>query len=102
LPLEGAMLIMGAFGEARARALREFVHIQLTGGEPPGREYVADVDADSKAVEALTKLTAHVDRYDNPLQPYRSREMPFRLSDVGDYDHLARVREWTLEREDDE
>ena len=102
LPLEGAMLMMGAFGEARARAVRDFVHIQLTGGEPPGRECVADVDADSKAMEALAKLTAHVARYDDPLQPYRSREMPYRLSDVGDYDHLARVREWTLEREDDE
>jgi ATP-dependent helicase/nuclease subunit B len=102
LPLEGAMLMMGAFGEARARALCEFIHIRLTGGEPPGQECVADVDADSKAMEALSKLTTHVERYDNPLQPYRSREMPFRLSDVGDYDHLARVREWTLEREDDE
>jgi ATP-dependent helicase/nuclease subunit B len=102
LPLEGAMLMHGAFGEARTRGMREFIHIQLTGGEPPGRECVADVDADSKAMEALAKLTAHVERYDNPLQPYRSRETPFRLSDVGDYDHLARVREWTLEREDDE
>jgi len=102
LPLEGAMLMLGAFGDKPAQVLREFVHIQLTGGEPPGREYVANVDASSKATEALARLKAHIERYDNPLQPYRSREMPYRLSDVGDYDHLARVREWSLEREDDE
>jgi hypothetical protein len=33
--------------------------------------------------------------------PYISRAMPERINDKGDYDHLARVREWTLEREDE-
>ena len=35
-------------------------------------------------------------RYDDEAQPYRSRETMERLSDVRDYDHLARVREWSL------
>jgi ATP-dependent helicase/nuclease subunit B len=52
------------------------------------------VDADTLAMQALAKLAARVARYDNPAQAYRSREMPFLLTDVGDYDHLARVREW--------
>ncbi|HMI95696.1 MAG TPA: double-strand break repair protein AddB [Micropepsaceae bacterium] len=102
LPLEGAMLLAGALGDFRATSLREFIHIRLTGSEPPGREVVAAVDANAKANEALARLTARVARYDNPAQPYRSREMPFRMSDEGDYDHLARVREWTLEERLDE
>jgi ATP-dependent helicase/nuclease subunit B len=96
LPLEGAMLLEGALGD-RAASLREFIHIRLTGAEPPGLECVAEVDANAKAAEALRRLTARVARYDDPAQPYRSREMPFRMSDEGDYDHLARVREWSLE-----
>ena len=97
LPLEGAMLIAGAFGDARAKSLREFIHIQLTGGEPPGRECIAKVDANTKAAEALERLAHRVARYDDPAQPYRSREMPFRIADEGDYDHLARLREWSVE-----
>ena len=96
------MLLAGALGDHRASSLREFIHIRLTGSEPPGREHIADVDANTKAAEALARVTARVARYDNPAQPYRSREMPFRLSDQGDYDHLARVREWTLEERLDE
>ncbi len=102
LPLEGAMLLEGALGESRAASLREFIHIRLTGSEPPGRECIAELDANAVAADAIARLTARVDRYDNPAQPYRSREMPFRMSDEGDYDHLARVREWTLEERLDE
>ena len=103
LPLEGAMLLAGALGEHRAASLHEFIHVRLTGAEPPGLECIADIgDADAKAKDALRRLTARVARYDDPAQPYRSREMPFRMSDAGDYDHLARVREWTLEERLDE
>jgi len=102
LPLEGAMLLKGAFGDLRADSLRDFVHIQLKGGEPPGRECIANVDAQAKSLDALERLTKLVLRYQNPLQPYRSREIPFKLGDKSDYDHLARVREWSLEDETEE
>jgi ATP-dependent helicase/nuclease subunit B len=95
LPLEGAMLLEGALGDHRAASLREFIHVRLTGAEPPGEECI--VDAGALATDAMARLTARVARYDDPAQPYLSRAMPFRRSDEGDYDHLARVREWTLE-----
>ena len=38
LALEGAMLMDRAFGEIAASGLKEFVHIRLTGGDPPGEE----------------------------------------------------------------
>jgi ATP-dependent helicase/nuclease subunit B len=102
LPLEGAMLLAGALGDDRAASLREFIHVRLTGSEPPGEECAAVLDAGVLADEAITRLTARVARYDDPAQPYLSRVMPFRRSDEGDYDHLARVREWTLEERLDE
>jgi ATP-dependent helicase/nuclease subunit B len=95
LPLEAAMLMKGGFAELKTAAVRALVHVRLTGGEPPGKESVFDGDATQKAMEALARLTALIARYDEPTQAYRSREMPFRVTDVGDYDHLARVREWS-------
>jgi len=102
LPLEGAMLLEGALGDQRAASLREFIHVRLTGAEPPGEECVVNLNANSLAMDAIARLTARVARYDDPAQPYLSRVMPFRRSDEGDYDHLARVREWTLEERLDE
>ena len=96
LPLEAAMLMRGAFEGVRARHIREFVHVQLTGAVPPGRELIFDKDATEKAEEALTRLMQRIARYDDEAQPYRSRETMERLSDISDYDHLARVREWSL------
>jgi ATP-dependent helicase/nuclease subunit B len=102
LPLEGAMLLEGALGDHRAASLRKFIHVRLTGAEPPGVECVAELDANALADKAITRLVERVARYDDPAQPYLSRVMPFRKSDEGDYDHLARVREWTLEERLDE
>jgi ATP-dependent helicase/nuclease subunit B len=96
LPLEGAMLLHGAFGGAEAKAVAEFVHVQLTGAEPPGKELSYAKDATAKSQESLLRLQERISRYDDEAQPYRSRELMERLSDMSDYDHLARVREWSL------
>jgi ATP-dependent helicase/nuclease subunit B len=100
LPLEAAMLIKGAFGDVSVPSVKELVHVRLTGGEPAGEEMIAKVDANRMARESLARLTRHIARYDDETQPYRSREMPFRKTDAGDYDHLARVREWSLAVDD--
>ena len=90
------MLMRGAFADVTATAIAEFVHVQLTGAEPPGRELTYAKDATAKSDEALLRLQQRILRYNEEAQPYRSREMMERLSDVSDYDHLARVREWSL------
>jgi ATP-dependent helicase/nuclease subunit B len=102
LPLEAAMLLAGAFGDLKVSSVRELVHVQLKGGAIAGEAFVSKLDANGLARGSLARLSRHIARYANPAQPYRSREMPFRMSDVGDYDHLARVREWSLAVEDDE
>ena len=95
------MLMAGAFTDCSASGLAEFVHIQLTGGDPPGRALTAELDADQCAQEAERLLVRLVLRYENPTEPYRSRVAPFRMRDAGDYDHLARVIEWSLADESD-
>jgi ATP-dependent helicase/nuclease subunit B len=101
LPLEAAMLLQGGFDAPQTSIVRELVHVRLTGADPPGAEKIAKVEATAKAGEALAHLAALVFRYDDPSQGYRSREMPFSVTDVGDYDHLARVREWSRGDEDE-
>lgn len=94
LPLEGAMLLAGAFGEVTPASLAEFVHVRLTGNDPPGLEQIAKVDANISAREARRLLENLVNRYADSSQPYFSRVQPFQMRDAGDYDHLARVLEW--------
>lgn len=101
LPLEGVMLLAGAFGKTGAASLAQFVHVQLTGGDPPGEECIAKVDANELAGKARRLLEQMVARYENPAEPYRSRVAPFRIREAGDYDHLARVREWWDSEEGD-
>ncbi len=49
----------------------------------------------SALLHQLHTLARQIARYDDEKQPYRSREMPFSVTDEGDYDHLSRFREWS-------
>jgi ATP-dependent helicase/nuclease subunit B len=98
LPLEAALLLQGGFSEYRARAIRELIHVRLTGGEPPGEDMIAEVkDVDRLAEKAWQQLTRHVEAFNDESVGYLSRVMPERTTDKSDYDHLARVREWSVE-----
>jgi ATP-dependent helicase/nuclease subunit B len=101
LPLEGAMLMAGAFADASASRVREFVYLKLAGGDPPGEVFIAKADATAKALDARERLIGLIAAYDKERQGYRSREMPYRVTDKGDYDHLARVAEWSRVEDDE-
>ena len=70
----------------------------LKGGVPPGRlEPIVFKDGTpaSQAERALAKLTTLVQRFDDDNEPYRSLVHPMWKARYGDYDHLARVKEWS-------
>jgi ATP-dependent helicase/nuclease subunit B len=96
LPLEAAMLMEGGFADVDARRVDQLIHVRLTGGDPPGELCVFEGDATAKATEALARLRVLISRYDDPATPYRSREIVEKTTFAGDYDHLARVGEWSL------
>jgi ATP-dependent helicase/nuclease subunit B len=101
LTLEGAILRAGRFGTIPAGAsIAEFLYIALRGINPPGEPRPIawkDSTPDAEADLALRRLAAVVARFDDPDTPYRSRERPmFLRRGPGDYDHLARVKEWSL------
>ena len=48
------------------------------------------------------QLAARIAWFDDPATPYRSRVKPFSRDSEGDYDHLARVREWSAAGREEE
>jgi ATP-dependent helicase/nuclease subunit B len=96
LPLEGAILKEGGFADTGKLSPSRLLYIKFSGGMPPGA--VIDVNEEiaplvEKAEEILLALIAHYDRANTPYLP---RVRPFRSDISGDYDHLSRVREWSL------
>jgi ATP-dependent helicase/nuclease subunit B len=98
LTLEGAILRAGGFGDfGTGKSIAEIAYISIRGGEPPGEIKPIDDDADAQADLALAKLTGLIVKFDDEANPYLSKERPmFFRRYPGEYDHLARVKEWSL------
>jgi ATP-dependent helicase/nuclease subunit B len=99
LTLEAAILREGGFAQVpRGSSVEALVYVSLKGGDPPGVERPIEFiegTADSQADLALSRFTALARRFAAPTQPYRSLVHPLWKTRYGDYDHLARVKEWS-------
>jgi ATP-dependent helicase/nuclease subunit B len=99
LTLEGAILRGGGFEEkgiARG-SLAQILYVRLKGGEPPGEEKPINFKQstpDDQADRALQKLTEIARKFLVDGEAYRSLVHPMWQKHYGDYDHLARVKEW--------
>ncbi|MET0278786.1 MAG: double-strand break repair protein AddB, partial [Pseudorhodoplanes sp.] len=109
LTLQAAMLRHGTFKNATlptSRSVSELLYLQLSGGEPGGKEEARKFDGatvDEGADEAFMRLRKVVESFASLQQPYLSFARPMFFSRAyGDYDHLARVKEWSAGREDAE
>jgi ATP-dependent helicase/nuclease subunit B len=100
LTLEAAMLRAGAFKDiAAGGSVAELMYIGLKGRTPPGEPYVVefkDSTPDAQADNALRRLKGVALRFEDEAQPYHSLVSSMWRAKYGDYDHLARVKEWTL------
>jgi ATP-dependent helicase/nuclease subunit B len=107
LTLEAAILRAGKFpGIVAEASVAALVYVAIKGGEPAGDNKVMswkDSTPDAEADKALAALTKVAKRFEELATPYRSRERPmFQRRAYGAYDHLARVKEWTLFGEADD
>lgn len=107
LALEGAMVQRGGFAPLGKAALEDLLYVRIAEGDNFGavsitRERGREVAPASAIAEAAyNNLCALIAGYDDPAQGYRSRYAPLLEREMGgDYDHLARVREWSLGDED--
>jgi ATP-dependent helicase/nuclease subunit B len=98
LPLEAAMLAEDGFHIGRLVA-ETLIYISLADGEKAGDPSEISNGA-ALGAEALARLKQRVARFDALDTPYHPRVMPFRANSTGDYDHLARVREWSAMAEE--
>jgi ATP-dependent helicase/nuclease subunit B len=99
LTLEAAILRAGQFGDLASGSVSAITYVTLKGGEPAGREQdivFKDGTPDTQADHALEKLKELAATFDNPDTPYLSLVHPMWKTHYGDYDHLARVKEWSL------
>ena len=94
LALEAGMAQAGVFEGVAPQAIAELLYLRLSGGHTPGESRVLDKDIEALAQHSLDGLRGRIAAYDDPATPYLSRPRPMFLSHVGDYDHLARVKEW--------
>ena len=105
LTLEAAILRKGGFPDIPSdSSVAELVYVSLKGGEPAGEERVIDFkdgDADSHAMRALEKLTEVAKRFEDEQQPYLPLVLSMWKSRYGTYDHLARVKEWSVGGDDE-
>jgi ATP-dependent helicase/nuclease subunit B len=97
LTLEAAILRNGGFPGIAAGSVSEIGYVRLKGGDPPGEPKdikITEGTPDSCADIALQKLTAIAQKFLVDGEPYRSLVHPMWKRHYGDYDHLARVKEW--------
>lgn len=98
LPLMAGMLEAGAFEGVPPCPVACLggvpVKASAAAGKLPPTVTPDEEGWDRLPARALEHFVALMIRFDQQTQPYRSRVMPFKQSDVGDYDALARLAEW--------
>ena len=98
LTLEAAILRRGGFDNIPANAsVSELVYVRLSGNNPPGKATVLELkqSADEAADEALQKLEGLIREFESQETPYRSVILPMWENRYGNYDNLARIKEWS-------
>ncbi len=95
LPLEAAIARAGGFEGVAPAEVSALEYWRLNGGEPAGRATPAGDDPAALADQALLGLVRLVTRFADPATGYESRPRPDMAPKYSDYEHLARVLEWS-------
>ena len=105
LTLEAAILREGGFADIDAgTSVGELAYVRLSGNNPPGEHKTLELkikpgdtaqSPDAAADYARAQLEALVRRFENPDEAYRSLVLSMWTARYGDYDNLARVKEWS-------
>lgn len=93
LPLEAWLAEVGGFDGLTAAAVEDLIFWELKGGDPVQRQVRPVKDVPHAVATALEGLQQLVKTFAKPATPYLSNPRP-KEAGYGDYDHLARVKEW--------
>jgi ATP-dependent helicase/nuclease subunit B len=105
LTLEAAILREGGFeGIPADSSVGELVYVRLSGNNPPGEQKSLELKfnksdspqpPDVAADEARGKLEALIRAFENETQAYTSLNLSMWSNRYGNYDDLARIKEWS-------
>jgi ATP-dependent helicase/nuclease subunit B len=105
LTLEAAILREGGFeGIPADSSVGELVYVRLSGNNPPGEQKTLELKfnksdspqlPDVAADEARGKLEALIRAFENEAQAYTSLNLSMWSNRYGNYDDLARIKEWS-------
>ncbi|QIB33779.1 double-strand break repair protein AddB [Ancylobacter pratisalsi] len=102
LPLEAAMAAAGGFGDIPAEEAAALAYVHLgTRALKEGSAVLKEHTAAELASEARNQLEKLVLAFEDEARGYVSLHSPMFRGRFGDYDHLARVREWSTGPEDE-
>ena len=96
------MLMHGAFEGLKAASVPDLLYVHASGGREPFRPIpVKAPPGDARAVAAiveehLERLRGLITRYMTGEAAFLSRPYPQYVRAYNEYDHLARVLEWSL------
>jgi len=97
LPLIGAMVEAGAFAAIGRRPVASYAYLRLVNRKRKDAEnalWKADAEAAAEIAAAAAGLKAWIRSFDDPITVYLSQPRPEFVNDYGDYDQLARRKEW--------
>lgn len=100
LPLEAAIARVGGFRNEDglslpARDVNRLSYLHLSGKDEGAKENIVATDGNEAAEQALQGLIDLLTQFEDEATPYLSRPRVQFAHAFGDYDHLARVREWS-------
>lgn len=104
LALTGAMVAAGAFDAIGARAVARYEYCKALGrsGDPSEDGWeLSEEEAAAAIAEAKARLIALIEAFDRPDTVYHSQPRPEFTNDYGDYDQLARRKEWAAAEDGD-
>ena len=92
LPIEGLIAKNGGFSDIKKADVNELIYWQLAKKDTVISENIDDVLSNN-----LQRLAELVHLFDFETTPYLSRPNPKRVPEYSDYEHLARVKEWSIQ-----
>lgn len=102
LAIEALMLQSGGFEDVPAGKARAVQYWVLSGTGPGGKVVNFEDGLDqalSNTQEGLTRLIAN---FDDPETRYTCLPHPGKAPDYNDYEHLARIKEWSMDEESEQ
>jgi ATP-dependent helicase/nuclease subunit B len=100
LPLEALIAEAGGFKGVSRGPVVGLEYWRLSGGDPAGRVSCIGKDGPQGVIHATRDgLDGLIRAFAHPATPYRSRPDPSAVPRFSDYDHLARVKEWSTGEE---